>query len=65
MIDVIMLNRIIDASGLGVSNVANKLGMSKKSFCAKLSRGVLGSQEMEKLVEILKIQNPTSIFFAK
>lgn len=44
--------------------VADKLGISRKTFSAKLEKGVFNSDEMEKLIEILDIDDPVAVFFA-
>ena len=43
--------------------VAEKLNMSEKTFYLRMKKGVFGSDEIEKLVELLEIDDPMSVFF--
>lgn len=51
------------AKGMTQEEVANKLGITSKTLGLKLKAGVLGSDEIEKLMEILEIEDPRYIFF--
>ena len=55
----------IKARGYTQVELAIKLGMSTKTLSNKLSKGIFGSDEIEKLIKILGIQNPLEIFFVK
>jgi hypothetical protein len=44
---------------------ANVIGMSTKTLQNKLKRGVFNSNEIFKIMEILKLDDPTPIFFVK
>lgn len=63
MIAVNELRGKIVAKGLTQGEVAEKLGITPKTFREKLKKGVLNSDEMEMLIEILDIENPVDIFF--
>lgn len=65
MLDVNGLKAAIVKKGLTQKDVADKLGMSQKTFSTRLSKGVFGSDEIEKLMSILDIPNPVEIFFAR
>lgn len=65
MIDINGLKAAMVKKGLTQREVANKLGMSQRTFSARLAKGVFGSDEIEKLMNILDISNPVEIFFAK
>ncbi len=65
MLDVNGLKAAIVKKGLTQKDVADKLGMSPKTFSSRLSKGIFGSDEIEKLMTILDISNPMDIFFAK
>lgn len=56
---------MIAKKNLSKAAVARKLGMTPKTFYIKLHKGVLGSDEMSKLVELLDIKEPARIFFAQ
>lgn len=53
------------AKGYTQKNLAKELGMSAKTLNNKLNKGIFGSDEIEKLIQVLEIQNPLEIFFAK
>lgn len=65
MIDTNALRGIIVAQGLTQAQVARNIGMHPKTFGLKMKRGVFGSDEMEAMIELLAIQDPAHIFFAK
>jgi hypothetical protein len=46
-------------------DVAKHLGMSSKTFYLRMKTGVFGSDEIEKMIEYLNIEDPMPIFFAK
>ena len=53
------------AKGYTQVQVAEKIGISPKALGIKLKRGVLKSNEIEALMELLEIEDPRPIFFAK
>lgn len=63
MINVNELKGRIVAKGYTQTDVANKIGITPKTFSTKLKKGVLNSKEIEKLIDILDIKNPIDIFF--
>ena len=65
MIDTNALRGIIVARGTTQQDVARSIGMTPKTFYSKMKKGVFGSDEMEKMIEVLSIDNPGAIFFAK
>lgn len=65
MIDTNALRGIITAKGMTQQDVARNIGMAPKTFYSKMKKGVFGSDEMESMIELLSIENPVSIFFAK
>ena len=65
MIAVNELKGKIVAKGFTQEQVAKMLGISANTFRKRLSRGVLGSDEIEKLIKILDIEDPMAIFFVK
>lgn len=64
MIATEKLRGIIAERGLSQRKVADYLGMSEKTFYAKMKKGVFDSDEMEKMISILSIDHPNEIFFA-
>ena len=64
MIDTNALRAAWVKKGLTQEKVAEKLNITPKTMSLKMKKGVFGSDEIDKLVEILDISNPMSIFFA-
>ena len=65
MIDTDALRGIIAKNGFSQRTVAKKLGITDKTFYSKMNKRKFDSDEMIAMVEILEIENPTAIFFAK
>jgi len=59
------LKGIIAKNGLTQKQVAERIGITPKTFYEKMKKGVFGSDEIQKMIEILNINNPCEIFFAK
>lgn len=64
MIATNKLRGIIAERGLSQRKVADHLGMTEKTFYAKMKKGVFDSDEMEGMISLLQIKNPSDIFFA-
>ncbi len=45
-------------------DVAKHLGISENTMSQKLKKGVFGSDEIQKMVDYLNIQDPVFIFFS-
>lgn len=65
-----MLNRNalkgeIVRNGMTQKEVAEKIGMSEKTFITKMKNGTFGIDDCDKMIAILGIKKPTEIFFAK
>lgn len=43
--------------------LAEKLGISEKTFCERLKSKRFGTEEIEVLIPLLEIENPMPIFF--
>lgn len=65
MIDTNALRGAIAAKGMTQQEVAAHLGMTPKTFYLRMKNGVFGSDEMEKMISLLSIENPIAIFFAE
>lgn len=50
--------------GFTQKDIAKSLGITPRTFSNKLSKGVFGSDEIEKMIIVLEIKNPMPIFFA-
>lgn len=51
--------------GLTREEVANSLGITRKTLYSKLKSGTFTSAEMSKLVGLLHIEDPSAYFFAE
>ena len=59
------LRGIIYERGTSQRKVASALGMTEKTCYSKMKKGVFGTDEVEKMVELLNIHNPAEIFLVK
>ncbi len=65
---MILVNELkgkIVAKGLTMQDVAKELDITPKTFYTKMNKGVFGSDEIEIMIDLLEIDNPMEIFFAK
>ncbi|MBN1072096.1 DUF739 family protein [Clostridium botulinum] len=65
---MILINELkgrIRAKGYTQEKLAKELGISPKTLSNKFNKGVFGSNEIQEMIEILDIDNPIDIFFAK
>lgn len=60
--DPYKLRDIIAERGTSQRKVAQQLGMTEKTFYTKMKKGVFGTDEVQQMIEILKIENPVDIF---
>lgn len=63
MLNVRELKAAMVRKGFTHEEIAEKIGISKKTFYTRLKKGVFGSDEIEKLVNVLEISDPMGIFF--
>lgn len=64
---MILINEIkgkMRAKGVTNEKLAKELGISRKTLNNKFKKGILGSDEIFKIIIILEIHNPEEIFFA-
>ena len=64
MVSTKKLRGIIAERGLSQVRVASEIGMSAKTFYLKMKQGRFGTDEAERLIDLLHIENPQEIFFA-
>lgn len=62
--DVPRLKGIIAERGLTQAKVAKHIGISERTFYIKMKKGVFGTDEAQKMVDLLNIQNPADIFLS-
>lgn len=65
MVDTNRLKGLIVENEKTQEEVARYIGITPKTFYLKMKRKVFGSDEIEKMIELLNIDDPTPIFFAK
>lgn len=65
MIDVASLRAEMTRYGITQKQLAESIGISPRTFSNKMKKGVFGSDEIEQMIQILKIKDPMSIFFAQ
>ena len=53
------------ARGFTQKQLAEKLEISERTLANKLTKGVFTTTDVEKLIDILKIENPMEIFLPK
>lgn len=65
LLDVNKLKAAIVAKGLRQKDVAAALGITDRNFRYKLSKKKFYNTEIEVLIDVLNIESPMEIFFAK
>lgn len=65
MIRTDILRGEIVKKGLSQAKMAEIIGITPKTFYEKMKKGVFGSDEIQIMIETLKIENPMDIFFAE
>lgn len=65
MIRVDKLRGVIAENGLSQADVAKLIGITPKTFYEKMKTGIFGSDEIQIMIDNLKINNPIDIFFAQ
>lgn len=61
--DIRALKAEMVKSGYTQEKLAKELGITTRTLSNRLKNGVFGTDEIEKMVKILKIKNPIPIFF--
>ena len=64
MLDVNALKAEMVRQGYTQSSLAEALGITSRTFTNRLKSGDFGSKEIEMLIDLLKLKDPMSIFFA-
>lgn len=65
MVDTNKLKGIIVQNAKTQGDVAKYIGISSKTFYSRMKDRKFGSDEIEKMIEYLNIEDPVPIFFAK
>jgi DNA-binding XRE family transcriptional regulator len=64
MLDRNSLKAEIVRNGLTQKDVAKAIGISEKTFISRMRKGSFKTNEAEIMIEVLKLKNPSDIFFA-
>ena len=62
--DTAKLRGIIAERGFSQREVARRIGMTEKTFYAKMKIGVFDTDEADRMIELLDIKNPAAIFLS-
>lgn len=65
MIRTDKLRGVIAERGFSQADVASMIGITPKTFYEKMKIGIFGSDEIQKMIDKLGIDNPMDIFFAR
>ena len=65
MVKTAKLRGIIAERGRTQKDVAHHIGVSPATFGRKLRVGIFNTDEVDKMVDYLEIENPADIFFAR
>lgn len=65
MVQLNELKAAMVRKGLTQADVAKAIGISNKTFYEHMKKGVFGSDEIEKLINLLDIKDPLNVFFAR
>lgn len=60
-----LLRGKIAEKGFSQARMAKILGISGKSFYNKMQKGIFKSDEIQKMIDVLDIDNPIAYFFAQ
>lgn len=64
MINANLIRAKIMEKGMTQKIVAEKIGMSEKTFSVKMNNGKFGLDEAERMIKLLDIDQPVKYFFA-
>ena len=64
MVNTSKLKGIIVEKNKTQEQVAREIGIAPKTFYLRMKKGIFGSDEIEKMINLLDIEDPISIFFA-
>lgn len=56
------LKGVIAENNMSQAQVAKSIGLSEKTFYRKMKKGVFGTDEVSKMIDLLHIDNPMDIF---
>lgn len=62
MVNTQKLKGLIAEKNYSQSKIAEMIGITPKTFYDRMDKGVFGSDEIDKMIEILEIKDPLPIF---
>lgn len=65
MIRVNKIYGLLAENGMTQKEMAQKIGITQKTFREKMNKNVFKSNEIEVMISVLNIENPSEIFFAE
>ncbi len=65
MINTAKLKCVIVQKKMSHAVVAAAIGVTLPTFNKKMTRGVFGAKEIHTMAQLLEIENPQDVFFAK
>ena len=65
MVNTDELRGIFAKNGKSQTDIARLLNITPKTFYLRMKKGVFGSDEIQIMIDELKIDNPMDIFFTK
>ena len=65
MLDRNALKAEMVRNGMTQKDVAKAIGISEKTFISRMKNGDFRFDEAQVMVDLLRIKNPSAIFFAK
>lgn len=65
MVQTNELKAAMARKGYTQGQVAKSIGISEKTFIDRMKKRVFGSDEIEKMIDLLDIENPLWVFFGR
>lgn len=65
MVNTAKLRGLMAERGISQRDVAKHLKISENTMCKRMENGKFGIDEANALIELLKIEKPSDIFFAR
>lgn len=63
MLNVLEFKAAMVRKGFTQKSLAQRLGISEKTFCSRIKNKRFGTDEIEQLIPLLEINDPMHIFF--
>lgn len=63
LVNVNKIRGLMAENNISYDNLASELGITRNTFAKRLKNGTLTLDDAEKMIVLLKIDDPTGIFF--